>query len=236
MIKRLPKAKAIAADQVGAPVKALPAIGPYVKGAIVEYVEAKRLADRAADRRWHLVHAVGRTEDATLKWLKKFKIETYRPTMWDDRLVPKARLSRGQRALNLQIYEPIIVPLFPRYMFVRIDIARDRWQEPMKIAGVVGMVYAGGVPLLVPDNAIDAIKAQEVKGAVPGDVPARLVFSVGENVRVTDGPFAAFNAVVEEGLDVPISAIAGDERIKVAVHIFGRPTPVELHIGQVAKL
>jgi transcription termination/antitermination protein NusG len=80
----------------------------------------------------------------------------------------------------------------------------------------------------LPDAEAQLLIRQMEEGAVRGPI-ASVTFEIGEQVRVADGPFASFNGTVEE-VDQDRS------RLKVAVSIFGRATPVELEFGQVEKL
>ena len=94
-------------------------------------------------------------------------------------------------------------------------------------AYVTGFLGTGSKPMPVSQAEVDRILNQ-VKEGVEHPKPA-VTFEVGEQVRVSDGPFASFNGVVEEVDDAR-------SRVKVAVSIFGRATPVELEFGQVEKL
>jgi transcriptional antiterminator NusG len=212
-------------------------IGPWVKGQIIEYVNRQYENEHMLDatRRWYIVHSAGRSDGDVAKWLGKFKFETYYPSVREMRAVPRKRLSHKQRACGMSIMRPAVVPLFPRYLFVRFDMGKQDWRDVFKFAGAVGMVCEGDLPVYVPDVLIDSIRSREVDGAVPGKTSARLVFAIGDQVRVTDGPFASFPGIVERGLDIPIEELDADTRIKVAVNIFGRPTPVDLEISQVEK-
>lgn len=187
--------------------------------------------------RWHVVHCVGRTDTAVLEWLNdRFKFETYYPAVREMRPLPRKKLSARQRQSGVAIMRPQIVPFFPRYIFVRFNMGTPEWREMFKFAGVGGMVCDGNLPVWVSDNLIAAIKQREVDGAVPGKTLARVIFAIGDKVKVTDGPFASFPGIVEKGLNVSIEELDVDTRIKVAVNIFGRPTPVDLELTQVEKM
>jgi len=187
------------------------------------------------DPTWYVVRAVGKSDDAAIDGLNRLDIETYYPQVMQMRPVQRKLLSAAQRRSGIVIKKPQLGPLFPRYIFARFGMARASWRDVFKIAGVGGMLCEGDLPVRVTDDLIGAIRSRESNGAVPGSVTLRAVFKVGDKVTVTDGVFASFPGVVEKGIDCPIEDIDPDTRIKVAVHIFGRATPVELEVWQVSK-
>ncbi len=123
--------------------------------------------------------------------------------------------------------------LYPGYVFINMALYDEEKKVKIKpfyfvkdAAGVIGFV-GGDHPAALRQAEIDEIKAR-IEAASGKEVP-KVTFEVGEQVRVADGPFASFNGLVEEVDDVRA-------RLKVAVSIFGRVTPVELEYGQVEKM
>lgn len=124
--------------------------------------------------------------------------------------------------------------VFPGYVFVRMTLDDDTWYVIRNTPGVTGFVGAANKPNPLSKKEVeDIFGTGEVgeKGAPVATTKSRprLEFEVGEQVRVTTGPFADFNGAISE-IDVDRS------KLKVLVDIFGRETPVELEFGQVAKL
>lgn len=198
--------------------------------------ERRRLRAAATDPMWHLVQCLGRSDSYALETFKRYEIETYYPKILELKIVPRRSMSRAQRMSGIEVRRPVSTPLFPRYIFMRADQRDPRVRTVFEVAGVGGLVCRNGAPLCVPDEAISHIKSRENgDGVVPGKESMRAVFKIGDEVRVTNGPFASFPAVVERGLDVAIEEFDPETRIKVAVSLFGRATPVELEIWQVAK-
>lgn len=198
--------------------------------------ETARSSTRSETFGWYVVRSVGRRDTQVLDWLRRREIESYYPSVREMRPLPRRKLSQAQRRLGLEILRPTTVPLFPKYYFVRLRLTDESWHEVFRLGGLTGMVCKGNLPALIDDALIAHLRSCEVDGAVPGKMPIRMVFSIGDRVRVTDGPFASFNAVVEKGLDAEIQDLDGEVRITVAVDIFGRPTPVELSVDQVVHL
>jgi transcriptional antiterminator NusG len=116
---------------------------------------------------------------------------------------------------------------FPGYVLLQMDMDEDTWHLVNEVPRVIGFI--GGKsdrPAPISDKEAEAI-LQRVQEGVEKPRP-KVLFAPGEVVRITQGPFADFNAVVEE-VDYEKS------RLKVAVLIFGRSTPVDLDFGQVEK-
>lgn len=193
----------------------------------------RRSHDRLA---WYIVHFVGKTDMHATDVLKRLDFELYYPNVREMRPLARKKLSRKQRQSGLPVMRPQLVPMFPRYCFVRFDMTRDGWREVFAVAGVAGLVCAGARPVWVPDSLIGEIRAREVNGAVSGKETARVVFGVGENVRIAGGPFDGFAGIVEKGIDTPIEELDPEERIGIAVELFGRATPIHLTVDQVEKL
>ena len=184
---------------------------------------------------YYIVRAIGKSDQHAIDWLNRFCIDTYYPLVMEMRKVPRRQLTLSQRRSGIEIKKPQLAPLFPRYIFARMDQAHLSWRDIMNAASIAGMVCDGDLPVRMRPDCIARIRARENCGAVAGTDTLRAIFGIGDDVVVTDGPFASFPGVVEKGLDTPIEDLDPRDRIKVAVNMFGRATPVELEIWQVAK-
>lgn len=116
---------------------------------------------------------------------------------------------------------------FPGYVLVQMEMDNDSWhlvKDCPKVMGFIGGTAEKPTPITQREaqNILDRIQ-EGVEKPKP-----KVLFEVGEVVRVTDGPFTDFNGVVEE-------VNYDKSRLRVAVSIFGRSTPVELEFGQVSK-
>ncbi|MEP6623661.1 MAG: transcription termination/antitermination protein NusG [Acidimicrobiia bacterium] len=121
--------------------------------------------------------------------------------------------------------------VWPGYLLIRLALDDESWYVVRNTPGVTGFVGSGAKPTPLTRREVEEWlgKGEQVEGAPEKKVRPRLEYEMGEQVRVTSGPFADFNGAISE-IDVDRS------KLKVLVNIFGRETPVELEFGQVAKL
>jgi transcriptional antiterminator NusG len=112
-------------------------------------------------------------------------------------------------------------------VLIKMEMNDESWHLVKNTPKVTGFLGAKGKPAPIPESEINHVQTQ-VKEGIERPKPA-IIFEVGEQVRVSDGPFTSFNGMVEE-----VDEEKG--RLKVAVSIFGRATPVELEYSQVEKV
>ena len=116
---------------------------------------------------------------------------------------------------------------FPGYILVKMELTDETWLVVQKTPRVSGFLGSRNKPQPISDAEVEKIMNQ-IKDGIERP-QTNVAYEVGEQIRVTDGPFASFVGVVED-IDTE------KNRIKVSVSIFGRYTPVELEFSQVEKV
>mgnify|MGYP001308197451 FL=1 len=175
-------------------------------------------------KRWYVVHAYSGMEKSVGRAIQERVERAGMQDKFGQILVPTeevVEMKNGQRTLTQRRF-------FPGYVLVEMEMDDDTWhlvKHTNKVTGFVG--GAGNRPTPISDKEVQAILDQMQEG-VEKPRP-KVLFEVGEMVRVKDGPFNDFNGNVEE-------VNYEKSRLRVSVTIFGRATPVELEFGQVEKL
>ncbi len=174
-------------------------------------------------KRWYVIHAYSGYEKQVKRSLEDRIQRTALEKLFGDVLVPTeevVEMRGGQKRRSDRKF-------FPGYVLVEMEMTDDTWHLVKDVPKVMGFI--GGTaerPAPISPKEADAILNRLQEGA---DKPRpKVLFEPGEMVRVVDGPFNDFNGVVE---DVDYDK----NRLKVAVLIFGRSTPVELEFHQVEK-
>ena len=176
------------------------------------------------DKKWYIVHAYSNFER---------KVAEFDPgegagqpgsdDLFDEILVPTEKVVEVRRGRKVDAERKF----FPGYVLVKMEMTDEAYHLIKNTPKVTGFLGADNKPMPISEAEASRI-LQQVQEGVERPKPS-VTFEIGEQVRVADGPFASFNGLVEE---------VDEERarLKVAVSIFGRATPVELEYGQVEKL
>jgi transcriptional antiterminator NusG len=173
--------------------------------------------------RWYIVHAYSNFERKVADSIKERAVGAGLGDKLEEVLVPMEEVVEMRRGRKVRSERKF----FPGYVLVKMELNDQTYHLIKNTPKVTGFLGTDNKPIPITDEEAGRI-LQQVQEGVERPKPS-VTFEIGEQVRVADGPFASFNGLVEE---------VDEERarLKVAVSIFGRATPVELEYGQVEKL
>lgn len=173
--------------------------------------------------KWYVIHVYSGFEKKVAQSIEEQAKQAGMADLFEQVLVPSEEVVEVRRGAKINAERKF----FPGYVLAKMVMTDETWHLVKNTPKVTGFLGSGSKPTAISEAEAARIMHQVQEG-IERPKPA-VIFEIGEQVRVCDGPFNSFNGTVED-VDEERS------RLKVAVSIFGRSTPVELEYAQVEKL
>ncbi len=171
---------------------------------------------------WYVVHVYSGFEKKVAESIEEQAKQSHLSDLIESVLVPTEEVVEMRRGSKVNAERKF----FPGYVLVKMEMTDETWHLVQDTPKVTGFLGGKGRPTPISQAEADRI-IHQVQEGIERPKPS-VSFDIGEQVTVCDGPFTSFNGLVEE-------VDEEKARLKVAVSIFGRSTPVELEYSQVEK-
>tara|TARA_B100001964_G_scaffold165318_1_gene181546 strand:- start:210 stop:740 length:531 start_codon:yes stop_codon:yes gene_type:complete len=174
-------------------------------------------------KNWYIVQSHSNFENKVAQLIKEEAKKSKISDKIEEIVVPTHDITEVKRGKRVQRKKKYL----PGYILIKSEMDKNIYHMIKNIKRVSGFLGSKGVPVSVSNQEVEKILGQIRDGIT--QPKSSIEYSIGEKVQVIDGPFASFTGLVED--------VDEDKtRLKVAVSIFGRPTPVDLEYNQVEKI
>lgn len=171
---------------------------------------------------WYIIHTMSGSEKRIKQMIMDQAAKKGMTALFEDIVVPVVEVPEVKRGKQVKTEKKFM----PGYVLIKMDITDEAWHLVKNTPRVTGFLGSGAKPRPVPEREVEIIFAQ-LENSVQDATHAK-VYQVGEEVNIIDGPFESFTGTIE---DVDYDKL----RVRVAVSIFGRSTPMDLDFAQVKK-
>ena len=172
--------------------------------------------------KWYIIQAYSNFEKRVKESLERDAEEKGLSHLFEEILVPTENIIEVRKGRKVESERKF----FPGYVLAKIDLTDAAYHLVKNTPKVTGFLGSANKPMPVSEAEVARIVGQIQEGVETGR--PTIIFDIGENVKVIDGPFQSFNGTVE-------SVDEEAARLKVLINIFGQGTPVELNYVQVEK-
>ncbi len=173
--------------------------------------------------KWYIVHTLSGSEKKVKQTILEQAEKKSMSANFEEILVPVVEVPEIKKGKNVSTEKKFL----PGYILIKMNLTDDAWHLVKSVPKVSGFLGSGSRPSSVSESEVQKIVDQINNN--PAIMAAKKIYDIGESVKVIDGPFESFTGVIEE-VDTE------KMRLRVAVSIFGRATPIDLSFNQVERI